>query len=98
MKNVVHDWNDELALRILKNCRHAVPYDGVLLLVEYSVGEENTPSIGKTADMVMLTSTGGRERTIAEHRELLAAAGFRLAEVIPPQGDVMMLDAKPITS
>lgn len=98
LKNVVHDWNDELALRILKNCRHAVPYDGVLLLVEYSVGEENTPSIGKTADMVMLTSTGGRERTIAEHRELLAAAGFRLAEVIPLQGDVMMLDAKPITS
>jgi hypothetical protein len=48
--------------------------------------------------MVMLTSTGGRECTIAEHRELLAAAGFRLAEVIPLQGDVMMLDAKPITS
>lgn len=98
MKNVVHDWNDELALRILKNCRHVIPHDGVLLLVEYSVGEENRPSIGKTADMVMLTSTGGRERTIAEHRELLATAGFRLAEVIPIEGDVMMLEAKPTTS
>lgn len=98
MKNVVHDWNDELALLILKNCRHAIPHDGVLLLVEYSVGEENTPSIGKTVDMVMLTSTGGRERTIAEHRELLAATGFRLAEVIPLEGDVMVLEAKPTTS
>lgn len=98
MKNVVHDWDDELALRILKNCRHAVPHDGVLLLVEYSIGEENSPSIGKTADMVMLTSTGRRERTTAEHRELLATAGFRLAEVIPLEGDVMMLEAKPITS
>jgi hypothetical protein len=98
MKNVVHDWDDELALRILKNCRHAVPHDGVLLLVEYSIGEENTPSRGKAADMVMLTSTGGRERTIAEHRDLLTAAGFRLAEVIPLEGDVIMLEAKPITT
>ena len=98
MKNVVHDWNDELALLILKSCRHAVPHDGVLLLVEYSVGDENTPSMGKTADMVMLTSTGGRERTVAEHRELLAAAGFWLAEVTPLDTDVMMLEAKPITN
>jgi O-methyltransferase domain len=95
MKNVIHDWNDELALRILKNCRRAVPDEGVLLIIEYSLGAENTPSLGKTVDMVMLASTGGRERTIAEHRKLLAATGFRLANVIPLEGDVMMLEAKP---
>jgi O-methyltransferase len=98
MKNVIHDWNDELALQILRHCRRAVPDDGVLLLIEYSVGPANTPSLGKTADMIMLASTGGKERTVDEHRELLEAAGFRLANVISLEGDVMMLEAKPATS
>jgi O-methyltransferase domain len=98
MKNVVHDWNDERALQILKNCRRSVPDDGVVLLVEYSVGPENTPSLGKTADMIMLASTGGRERTVPEHREILSAAGFQLTDVIPLEADVMILEAKPATS
>lgn len=50
--------------QILFNCRRAVPEDGVLLLVEYCVGEANTPSMGKTVDLVMLTLTGGKERTV----------------------------------
>jgi hypothetical protein len=98
MKNVIHDWNDQLALQILRHCRRAVPDDGVLLLVEYSVGPPNTPSLGKTADMIMLASTGGKERTVDEHREILEAAGFRLANVMSLEGDVMMLEAKPATS
>ena len=98
MKNVIHDWNDELALKILRNCRRAVPDNGVLFLVEYSVGPANTPSLGKATDMIMLASTGGKERTVNEHRELLAAAGFQLRNVIPVEGDVMMLEARPATS
>ena len=98
MKNVVHDWNDELALEILQNCRRAVPHDGVLLLVEYSVGPENAPSLGKFVDLVMLTSTGGKERTVEEHRQLLGTAGFHLARVIPVDGNVMLLEAKPLAS
>jgi len=98
MKNVIHDWNDELALKILRNCRRAVPDKGVLFLVEYSVGSANTPSLGKAADMIMLASTGGKERTVDEHRELLAAAGFQLGNVSPIEGDVMLLEARPGTS
>lgn len=98
MKNVVHDWNDELVLKILQNCRRAVPDNGVLLLVEYSVGPANMPSAGKSADIVMLTSTGGKERTVEEHRQVLGKAGFHLTTVIPLEGDVMLLEAKPVTS
>jgi hypothetical protein len=98
MKNVIHDWNDELALKILRNCRRAVPDNGVLFLVEYSVGSANTPSLGKAADIIMMASTGGKERTVNEHRELLAAAGFQLGNVTPMEGEVMMLEARPATS
>ena len=94
MKNIIHDWDDERASRILFHCRRAVPEDGVLLLVEYCVGGENTATVGKALDIVMLALTGGKERTVEEHRELLASAGFRLEETIAVARDVMILEAK----
>jgi hypothetical protein len=96
LRNVIHDWDDERALQILRNCRNAMPGDGVLLLVEYCVGGENIPSVGKTVDMVMLALSGGRERTLKEHRKLLERAGFQLEQAIAVSEDVMILEAKPV--
>jgi hypothetical protein len=93
MKNIIHDWNDDDARRILLNCRRAMPDDGVLLLVEYCVGEANAPSLGKMVDIVMLTVTGGKERTAHQHRELLASAGFRLSRTIPVSDEIVILEA-----
>lgn len=93
MKNVIHDWDDEHARRILRNCRRAVRAEGVLLLVEYRVGDDNVPSIGKMMDIVMLTVTGGRERTVAEHRDLLASEGFELKRWIAVSDEIMLLEA-----
>lgn len=93
MKNIIHDWNDAQAREILRNCRRAVPDDGVLLLIEYCVGDDNTPSLGKALDLVMLTITGGRERTVAEHRALLASEGFRLNRTIPVSTEITMIEA-----
>ncbi len=96
MKNILHDWEDGRAREILRNCRGAVPDDGVLLLVEYCLGTENTPSLGKTVAMVMLAVTGGKERTVQEHRELLENAGFQLKRTISVSGEVVMLEALPV--
>ena len=98
MKNIIHDWDDERARQILFNCRRAVPECGVLLLVEYCVGDSNTPSIGKSVDLMMLTLTGGKERTLHEHDKLLASAGFRLKRSIPLPNDVIILEAEPVGS
>ena len=95
MKNIIHDWDDGEARRILRNCRRAVPDDGVVLLVEYCLGDDNTPSLGKMVDLVMLTATGGRERTVDEHRVLLASAGFQLTRVIPVSTEIMIVEARP---
>jgi hypothetical protein len=95
MKNVLHDWDDVQARQILLNCRRAIPDGGVLVLVEYSLGAENTPSLGKMLDVMMMTSFGGKERTVEEHRELLASAGFMLTNIRPLPNDVMILEAKP---
>jgi O-methyltransferase domain len=63
MESVVHDWDDGQARTILENCRKSIPQDGMLLLVEFALSEANLPSLGKYTDIVMLVSTGGRERS-----------------------------------
>lgn len=98
MKNIVHDWDDARARVILRNCRRAMPADGVLLLVEYALGDDNTASLGKMVDLVMLTITGGRERTAAEHRALLESAGFRLNRTIPVSPDIVIVEAMPVAA
>jgi hypothetical protein len=95
MKNIIHDWNDAQASEILRNCRRVVPDDGVLVLIEYGVGGDNMPSLGKMVDLVMLTITGGQERTIDEHRALLARAGFRLNRTIPVSPEITIVEAVP---
>jgi hypothetical protein len=95
MKHVIHDWDDEHSHNILVNCRRAIPVDGVLLLVEWTLHEGNDPSAGKLFDLVMLLMTGGKERTVDEYRQLLAGAGFRLNKVIPTSPDLSIIEALP---
>ena len=95
MKHVIHDWDDDRARNILANCRRAVPEDGALLLVEWSLADGNAPSAGKFADIVMLLMTGGKERTVAEYRDLLSQAGFRLNQVISTASDLNIIEALP---
>ncbi|HKC64705.1 MAG TPA: methyltransferase [Pyrinomonadaceae bacterium] len=78
MKLIIHDWDEERAVRILKNCHSAMEDGGRLLLVETVVPEGNEPSFAKMMDLQMLVMTGGRERTEAEYRDLFASGGFRL--------------------
>lgn len=91
MKSTIHDWDDERAVTILRNCREAMAADGRVLILEPVIPELVTPEVTESLmiDLYMLVSPGGRERTEAEYRDLLAAAGFTLAAVtgpIPPFG------------
>jgi hypothetical protein len=96
MKNVIHDWDDERALRILINCRRAVPDDGALLLAQWAIPDTNSPSAGRFIDIAMLVLTGGRERDVDEHGELLSRAGFKLNGVFPVPGDFSIIEALPV--
>ena len=74
LKWILHDWDDADTARILATCRRAVPAHGKLLIVEMLIGARNAYSLAKLSDVGMLTLTGGRERTEAEFRRLLAGA------------------------
>lgn len=96
MKKIIHDWDDERARRILANCRAAIKSDGRLLILEQVILPGNGQAIGKIFDLQMLAQTpGGRERTEAEYRALLADAGFELARIIPSACPLDIVEARP---
>jgi hypothetical protein len=82
LMDLLHDWADDDAMRILSSVREAAPPDARVLIIETLRPEEPGPHIGKTLDVIMLAVTGGRERSFAEHTALLEAAGFRAERVV----------------
>jgi hypothetical protein len=92
---IIHDWDDDRSVTILKNCRRAMADDARLLLIEQVVPPSNQPSLSKLYDLHMLVLAGGRERREDEYRSLLAAADFQLERVIPTEGPRSVLEALP---
>ncbi len=93
MASIIHDWDDERAIAILKNCRLALSGRERLLLVEMVIPPGDAPFFGKLLDLEMLVVAGGRERTEAEYRALLAAADFRLTRVVPTHSLASVIEA-----
>jgi hypothetical protein len=83
LKRVLHDWDDEHCVRILRHCRHAVSDHGRVLAIDAVIPPGNDPDPGKVIDLLMMSSFTGRERTHAEFDALFAQAGFHLTRVIP---------------
>jgi hypothetical protein len=96
LKTVIHDWDDEQSIAILRNVRTAIAADGKLLLMELVLPEGAPPHPGMLLDLEMLVQAGGRERTASEYGDLLSQAGFRLTRVIPTAGPMSILEAVPV--
>jgi hypothetical protein len=100
LKHVIHDWNDEKATAILRNCRAAMSAEAKLLIVEGVYPpriDQSLESRGAAAnDVNMLVSTGGRQRTEGEFRQLFAAAGFRLTRIVPTTARVSVIEGEPV--
>jgi hypothetical protein len=76
LKWIIHDWEDEEAVAILRTVRRV---GGTLLLVERIVGPPNEGPETKLGDLNMLVGPGGQERTLDEFRALFEEAGYHLA-------------------
>ncbi|HEX5876015.1 MAG TPA: methyltransferase [Pyrinomonadaceae bacterium] len=95
MKWIIHDWDDQKAITILRNCRNEMKPDGKLILVDCVVPETTEPHFSKFIDLNMLVMTGGKERTKEEFEQLLADAGFKLLRVIPTDVPTSIVEAEP---
>ena len=95
MKWIIHDWDDQKAITILRNCRNEMKPNGKLILVDCVVPETTEPHFSKFIDLNMLVMTGGKERTKEEFEQLLADAGFKLLRVIPTDVPTSIVEAEP---
>jgi ubiquinone/menaquinone biosynthesis C-methylase UbiE len=93
MRHIIHDWEDEKSLIILRNCHRAMPPHGKLLLVESVIPPGNEPFGGKFLDLVMLLIPGGKERTKEEYQTLFEEAGFTLSRIVPTNTEVSIIEA-----
>jgi hypothetical protein len=91
LMEVIHDWDDDHALQILKRVRAAARPGARVLLIEAIVPDDPGPSFVKTLDLWMLMISG-RQRTQQEYANLLADAGFRFTREIPTAGGVSILE------
>ena len=93
MKAILHDWDDDAAVKILSNIRSAIAPGGKLLLLESVLPERSSSDIGLLIDLEMLVAVGGKERTHAEWTNLLGRAGFRLNRVVHTATPVSIVEA-----
>jgi hypothetical protein len=93
MKHIIHDWDDERCVTILKNIRAAMKPEGRVLIVEAVVPEGDGPHYSKLLDLEMLASPGGAERTANEYSALLAQAGLRMTRIVPTKSPFSIVEA-----
>lgn len=93
MKFVLHDWDDERCVTILRNVARIMTRETKLLIIESVIPPGNDPYPGKFMDINMLVITGGRERTEAEYRTLLDRADLTMARSIPAHPLASIIEA-----
>ena len=83
LKTVLHDWDDERASQILRECRRATADHGVLVLVEWDLAQPSTARDAAFSDLQMLVSNTGRARTAPELVRLVSDVGFHVKSQTP---------------
>ena len=92
MKHIIHDWNDDQCLTILRNCHRGIRAGGKVLLVEMVVPDGNEPSMSKLLDLQMLAILPGQERTAGEYRALFQQSGFELTRIVPTMSPYSIIE------
>jgi ubiquinone/menaquinone biosynthesis C-methylase UbiE len=94
LRHIIHDWDEEKCLTILRNCHRAMLPTSKLLVIESVIPPGNEPFHGKFLDLVMLLIPGGKERTEVEYRALFERAGFELTRIVPTGTEVSIVEGR----
>lgn len=79
LTRILHDWNDQATIQILRRARETLPTGGQIFVVEMLLSPESMN--GSLCDLHLLMATGGQERTEGEYGSLFEAAGFSLPTI-----------------
>lgn len=96
MKQVLHDWNDEECVSILRNCCQTMNGQAKLLIIERLIGAAGQTVLTHNLDITMMTVPGGRERSEQEYANLLDQSGMKISRTIPMGLEMNILEAVPV--
>ncbi|AWN72492.1 methyltransferase [Legionella anisa] len=94
-KGVLHDFNDEMMHKILKNCAHQMSQNATLFIAEQVMPDDDKPHPNKTMDIVMMVLLGGRQRTLSEWQKSIEPAGFTFKNSYPTNSLFTLMEFKP---
>ncbi|MGN9838690.1 methyltransferase [Nonomuraea sp. H19] len=96
LASVLHNWDDEDAVKILRNVRQAMNPDGRVLVLEVVLPDDEAPHLGKDIDLRMLAIfNGGTERSRAEYAAVLGQAELKLSDIIELGSGASLIEAVP---
>ncbi|GJN16053.1 hypothetical protein PR202_gb03003 [Eleusine coracana subsp. coracana] len=102
LKYILHDWNDEDCVKILKQCKKAVcsenkPSGGKVIIIDTVVGSPDKDAFQAqvTADVLMMVMTSGKERDEHEWRKIFMDAGFTHYKTSPVLGFLSIIELYP---
>ncbi|MGH2415340.1 MAG: methyltransferase [Microcystaceae cyanobacterium] len=94
LSRVIHDWDNEQAIAILKNCRRAMEAGSKVVLVERILPEDKDSALlFYLSDLQMLVGPGGQERSLEEYQQLFEAAGLKFTRAIPLNPSFSLIEA-----
>jgi len=96
LMEVLHDWPERECVEILAAIRRAAHQNSTLLVVEGVLPEDHNDPRAATLDLIMLTVTGGRERTASQMSGLFEQAGFRLDRVTDTASPMRIVEGSPV--
>lgn len=96
LRMIIHDWDDESSIAILKTIRKAIPKHGKVLLVENLVGKNVDLFETTVLDLNMMTMLNGKERTQEQFEQLFKASGFKLQAIHNNPSPFFIIEAVPV--
>ncbi|XP_061338838.1 probable O-methyltransferase 3 [Gastrolobium bilobum] len=102
LKWILHNWNDEECLKILKKCKEAIARkgkEGKMIIIDVVIGNEKGDNeLAETKflyDMEMMALVTGKERNEKEWAKLFFSAGFSDYKITPVLGLKSLVEVYP---
>lgn len=96
LKQILHDWQDEDCVAILRNVHRAMSANARLAVVEMVLPDDGSPHAGWTQDLMMMVVTGGCERSASDFKRLLARGGFLVETILHTGSPLSVVNARPM--
>lgn len=94
LKSILHDWDDRRCIEILNHCSDAISDDARLLVIENVLLPKDGSLYANAMDLLMLTMTGGKERSLESFKEMFDQCNFEIVQIYPTSTEFSLLELK----